>query len=369
MLLQRKRYILIAVLIFAFVLSGFVSTQAQTDREGLKISALAHMDAGRYGEAIDLLNKYISANPRQAEGYHLRAQCFEQRSQFQESVLDYRRARRLAPNNQKIIADLNRTMEIWHALLYRKIEGHQREIAINPNNPFNYLEIGKSYRWLEIWHLAEEWYDEYLARDKNASPDEIIRYTEILAKTGSIVKGERILKIYVERYPGDWRLWSRYGYFTLWLSKYRTAKKAFETALSYKPFFKEAQDGLDLANRQGYIRQYKPRAFEKVYLIDEYFRRLKRDPLNHEIRFKLVDELIKKKRLEEASQQLAMLAKDHYESEKYYYYAAMLDSISTNLYESQVEEYSALIKLDPSNKRAVVDLANAYGRLYAYDEA
>jgi len=257
---------ILLILIAASILFGAspLLSQEKEQEVGLKKSAIDQMNAGRYGEAIDLLNKYISANPRRAEGYNLRGLSFEKRSQYQYSVLDFRRATRLEPGNEVIRRNLTRVLEVWHAQLRRKIEGHEREIAINPTNPFNYLEIGKSYRWLEEWDLAEQWYDQYLARDDNASPDEIIRYTEILAKTGSIVKGERILKIYVERYPEDWRLWSRYGYFTLWLSKYKTAKEAFEMSLSFKPFFNEAQDGLDLATRQAYVNQADPRAFEKV---------------------------------------------------------------------------------------------------------
>ena len=146
-----------------------------------------------------------------------------------------------------------------------------------------------------------------MKRDDNASPDEIIRYTEILAKTGSIVKGEKILKKYVERYPDDWRLWSRYGYFTMWLAKYSIAKNAFETALGFKPFFKEAQDGLDMVNNEAYVNQQSPRAFEKEYPIDRYYRLLRRKPKDIEMRYKLVDELIAANRIEEAYDQLKII--------------------------------------------------------------
>ena len=347
-----------------------IKINAQEARaESLKRQALSHMQNGRYGEAIDQLHKYISANPRIAEGYNLRGLCYEKRTEYQYAVLDFRRAHRLDSDNLEIKKNLDRVLTIWHQLLYKKIEGHKREIAIDPNNPFNYLEIGKSYRWLEIWHLAEQWYDEYLKRDDDASPDEIIRYTEILAKTGSIKKGEIILKKFVERYPDDWRLWSRYGYFTMWLGNYRNAKEAFENALSYKPFFKEAQDGLDLANKEGYMTQYVPRSFERVYPIDEYYRILKKDPYNDPTRFKLVEELIKEQRYEEASQQLEILSTNNSDSEQYRYYAVMIDSIRTQKYESQVDEYSAEVKMDPNNKEAVMELANAYGKLYSYDEA
>ena len=56
---------------------------------------MAHMQNGRYEEAIDLLNKYISENARQADGYNLRGLCFEKKEQYQFAVLDFRRAVRL----------------------------------------------------------------------------------------------------------------------------------------------------------------------------------------------------------------------------------------------------------------------------------
>ncbi len=67
----------------------------------------------------------------------------------------------------------------------------------------------------------------------------------------------------MDRYPTDWRLWSRYGYFSLWLAKYTQAKKAFENALGFKPYFKEAQDGLDIVTRKAYVNQNDPRSFDK----------------------------------------------------------------------------------------------------------
>ncbi|MDZ7764051.1 MAG: hypothetical protein U5K00_06440 [Melioribacteraceae bacterium] len=155
-----------------FVAMFFIlQLNAQSDAEikEFKTRAIEHMQAGRFGEAIDLLNKYISTNAREAEGYNLRAICFENRSQYQNAVLDFRRAIALEPSNNEYRENLSRVIGVWYPQLRKKIEGHKREIAIDPNNPFNYLEIGKSYRWMEEWDLAEQWYDEYLLRDQNAS--------------------------------------------------------------------------------------------------------------------------------------------------------------------------------------------------------
>ncbi|MBU2492416.1 MAG: tetratricopeptide repeat protein [Bacteroidetes bacterium] len=355
-------------LLFFLVFAPKLSAQPALE-EGLKREAISHMNAGRYGEAIDLLNKYISANPRVAEGYNLRALCTEKRSEYERSVLDFRRAIALEPGNQQFKENLARVIQIWYAQLRKKIEGHEREIAINPANPFNYLEIGKSYRHMEEWLTAEEWYDKYLARDDNASPDEVIRYTVILTYTKHIKKGEIILKKYVERYPEDWRLWSRYGYFTMWLGNYKTAQKAFETALSFKPFFKEAQDGLDQAKKEAYVTQYDPRSFEREYPIDRYYRLLRKDPSDLETRFKLVDELINVERMEEAFNQLQIIGIDHYEDPRFDPKMDFVTSFRDTTYRNRIEYNRGLIETDPSNKKAVSEAARYYSYLEEYDNA
>lgn len=341
--------------------------------DAFKKTALSHMQAGRYGEAIDQLNKYIAAQPQEPDGYYLRGQCYEKRSQYEAARLDYRRAIGLQNFDQakktKYERDLQIMLNVWYALLKKKIEGHQREIAINPNTPFNYLEIGKAYKLMEEWAKAEEWYDEYLKRDDNASPDEIIRYTEILAKTGSIVKGEKILKKYTDRYPQDWRLWSRYGYFTLWLSKYQIAKKAFETALSFKPFFKEAQDGLDLVNKQGYLIQYQGRDYEKEYPIDRYYRLIRRNPNDYETRFKLVDELIKANRIEEAYDQLKILSVSKSEDPRYKEKWSFVTAYRDSVYHEKLNAAKAILQQNEFDKEALKTVSNYYEYLQNYDSA
>ncbi len=66
--------------------------QQRIDIDAYKRTALSHMQAGRYGEAIDQLNKYISATPEESDGYNLRALWFVKRQEYQNAVLDYRRA-------------------------------------------------------------------------------------------------------------------------------------------------------------------------------------------------------------------------------------------------------------------------------------
>lgn len=365
-MLHYKKIFLLFVIVLLSVTSH---TYAQQDREqGLRQQAIQHMSAGRYGEAIDLLNKFISANPRLAEGYNLRGLCFEKRGQFENAVTDFERAVKLMPNNNEYAQNLQRVRDIWYEQLRKKIQGHKREIAIDPTTPENYLEIGKSYAFMEEWELAEEWYDEYLERDQNASPDEIIRYVNILAKTEHIKKGEQILKIYVERYPDDWRLWSRYGYFTMWLGNNRTAEEAFLTALEFKPYFQEAQDGLDLARREGYvIQQEVPDSRE--YPIDRYYRLLRSNPDDIEMRFALVDELIKAERMEEAYDQLQILGIDAYDDPRYQEKWEYVINFRDETYRSRIDQALAKIEEDPTDKQAVKTAARYYEYLEEYDNA
>ncbi|MCX7798533.1 MAG: tetratricopeptide repeat protein [Melioribacter sp.] len=360
------------LLLFIINLFASINLSQNNDVNLLKKAALSHMEAGRYGDAIDQLNKYISAVPQSAEGYNLRAICFEKRQQYQNAVLDYRRAIALEKNPTKKAEyenNLRRVQELWFAILNKKIEGHLREIAINPDNPINYLEIGKSYRYMEIWDKAEAWYDEYLKRDDNASPDEVIRYTEILAKTGNISKGEKILKKYVERYPDDWRLWSRYGYFTMWLAKYSIAKKAFETSLKIKPFFKEAQDGLDMVTKKEYVTLQSPRALEKEYPIDRYYRILKQKPEDAETRFKLIDELIKANRIEEAYQQIQILSLTHSEDYRYKDKLQLISSLREKNFLEKLNQAKEKLAINEYDKEAIKVAAQSYENLQYYDSA
>ncbi len=356
-------------LVLALIVTAFSYSQSGS---GLKELAVQHMNTGRYGEAIDLLNKYITAHPQEAEGYYLRGLCYEARYQFEYATLDLKRAVKLAKGEKrsKYMKALERVKKVWYAQLKKKIQGHKREIAIDPSNPVNYLEIGKSYRKMEEFDLAEQWYDKYLARDDNASPDEIIRYTEILAKNNHIKKGEKILKKYVERYPQDWRLWSRYGTFALWLGKRKVAEQAFTTALSFKPYFQEALDGLDKAKRMPYVTQYQPEDYaKKLSYIDRLFAQAKAKPKDISVRFKLIDALMKRKRYEEAYQQALDLADLFPDVDKVQEKLEYVEKTRQEYYDKQIEKNLKRFKKNPRNTKALYALIQYYENLQDYDSA
>ncbi|MGD8779239.1 MAG: tetratricopeptide repeat protein [Ignavibacteria bacterium] len=360
------------LVIFIFILSNL---SAQGFNEGLKREAILQMQKGKYGEAVDLLNKYISANARVAEGYNLRALCREKRQEYSLAFFDYKKAMRLEPENGEYRRNYERMISIWYPILYDKINGHKREIAIDPTYPFNYLEIGKSYRWLENWELAELWYDRYLERDPDPSPDEIIRYTLILTETRHLRKAERILDIYVEKYPDDWRLWSRLGWITYWLGKNKKAEKAFLNALEYKPFFKEAQEGLDFARRQGYIIPLVDDDDDeddwryREYPIDMYFRMLRNDPDDDDTRVKLIEALLEVERYEEAYQQGQYLLPNYEEVDWFQDLWKRVIENRTDAYNLKIDEYQTLLKQDPTNKEAVIQISQYFANLEQYEDA
>jgi len=333
-----------------------------------KAEALQLISSGRYGEAIDVLNKYVSASPNSAEGFNLRGVCYEKRGNYEYAVYDFRTAKKLKPNDDEISSNLNRTTSDWYKILYNKIEGHKREIAINSNIAKNYLEIGKCYKNLGNWSEAEIWYDIYLEKE-TASSDEIIRYSEILAKNNHISKGEPILKTYTEQFFDDHRLWSRYGYFTLWLGKNKIAIEAFTKSLEIRPYFKEALDGLDLAKGKGYIYSindttsrfnYGMRPTAKQYEIDRLYRVLKNNPSDAENRFKLVDELITANRYEEAYEQLQILSLNFSDEQRFKDLWFKVTTLRKSYYVDRIRFYEDQLGKDPSNKEALLELAKFY---------
>jgi Flp pilus assembly protein TadD len=333
-----------------------------------KAEALQLISSGRYGEAIDVLNKYVSASPNSAEGFNLRGVCYEKRGNYEYAVYDFRTAKKLKPNDDEISSNLNRTTSDWYKILYNKIEGHKREIAINSNIAKNYLEIGKCYKNLGNWSEAEIWYDIYLEKE-TASSDEIIRYSEILAKNNHISKGEPILKTYTEQFFDDHRLWSRYGYFTLWLGKNKIAIEAFTKSLEIRPYFKEALDGLDLAKGKGYIYSindttsrfnYGMRPTAKQYEIDRLYRVLKNNLSDAENRFKLVDELITANRYEEAYEQLQILSLNFSDEQRFKDLWFKVTTLRKSYYADRIRFYEDQLGKDPSNKEALLELAKFY---------
>lgn len=369
--------------VFIFIIGIFFITipslYSQSKNDLLKTQAEEHMSAGKFGEAINLLNRFISASPQDAYGYNLLGLCYENRKDYEKSVYDFRSAVKLDQKNKTYNKNLERVVKSWETLLYNKIVGFKREIKINPQNPTNYLEVGKCYKNLGNWFEAEKWYDEYLKREE-PSADELIRYTEILAKNNHITKGELLLKNYTERYPQDHRLWSRYGYFTMWLGKKEIALKAFEKALVLRPYFKEALDGYDLVRGKGYIYTVNdttsrfnyglPVSTGKgEYPIDKYYRVLSKKPLDNETRILLINELIKNKRYAEAEEQIKILSNSETYLNKVEELEKSLELNKIQYYDKRISELRQNISINPNDKKNNLELAQILAEKKEYDSS
>jgi Flp pilus assembly protein TadD len=359
------------ILLLGFILFT-ASLHSQTKDDELRSQASQLMSLKRYGEAIDLLNRFIAANPQNVEGFLLRGTCYEKRGDFEFAVYDYRTAKKVSPSNAEVDRKLKFATESWTKLLLNKIEGHKREIAIHPNRAINYLAVGIAYKNLGEWKEAEIWYDEYLKREE-ASADEVLRYTEILAKNSQLKKGETILKEYSIKNADDHRIWSRYGYFLYWIGKFRLAVNAFDESLKLRPFFKEALDGLDLAKGRGYIYTINDTTARYAYgmppgtaeyIIDRLYRKIKNKPADDQLRFQLIDELMKVQRFEEAYEQIKYLEETYANSDDFKnLYSRVLDYRNAHN-KSKIDEYRVLLSKDPYNTEAILQL----GRYYSYQK-
>lgn len=360
---MKPQTIIVLVLIVKFLFS-----QVQPE---LKKQAISYMNSGRYGEAIELFNKYIPQNPQDHEAYNLRGTCYEKRGQFEEAITDYRRAAKLQPNNTTYANNVERIRNQWNEIINRRIEGYKRDLVRNPNNYDTYLKIASSYRDLEKYEEAEKWYDEYNAK-KKLSANDAIAYTDMLVKANKLKKAESIMTQAINNNPNDHRLYSKRGWIRNWLGDYKNAIADFEEALSYKPFFKEAQDGLDNAKGKGYNFVIVEKDTGKArfeFAIDKYNRILQKYPNKDDIRFLLIEELLKYKRIQEAQIHLAYLREKYGNSERYQQLLSRYEALRDTTFNQQVRSLQDKIAKDPNNKKNILLLMRLYANNQIYDKA
>jgi tetratricopeptide (TPR) repeat protein len=372
---KARFFVITALFLFLLASSGY----SQNNPDKYKNDAIKMMSAGKFGEAIDLFNKYVGAYPSKPDGYNLRGKCYEKRGQLVNAQNDFRIAAKLEPSNKEYQSDLNRVNQKLNNDLAGKIKGYQREIAINPKNPKNYLEIAKCYRLLFDWASSEIWYDKYIELEE-PSADEVIRYTEVLSYLKKYAKGEPILAKFVKKYPNDHRLWSRYGYFLYWLGKSAEAKVAFETALKLRPYFKEAQDGLDQVEGKYFTNLYKDTIgtweqknqkppTPQEFAIDKYYKILRNNPKDDKTRFLLIDELVKYQRYEEAYQQLNILQEKYKEDTKWIALYEKVKKIREENYGKRILELQKLLEKNPNDAKSLSELVQLLDNLQRYEEA
>ncbi len=359
-------------ILILWLLGLFFSVHAQTSPNSLKHEAAKHMTAGRFGEAISILSELISHYPDLADAYNLRGQCYEKRSQFRYAVIDFRQAVKLAPDNNTYQNNLNRAQKQHEEIVTKKIEKLKRELMINPKLTQHYFAIGQSYEELDLWEEAENWYSRYFDLTE-VSSDKVIRYAEILANNNRLKKGEEILLKFVNRFPNDYKLISRYGYFLMWLGKYNQAVKTFERALELRPFYKEAQDGLaqakagpqklNNATGNGQSAGHAGGATPKSR-IERYLGELDKNPKNNKIRWKLIRELMDEQNYEGAAEHIAL-----YEKFSDTASLPLMKSIKDSLNQILISDYSDRFEADPTDAKIVMRLTTYYNNIGSHENA
>jgi len=359
-------------ILFALMCGLFNGNFAQTSPNSLKHEASKHIAAGRYGEAISILSELISQDPEMADAYNLRGLCYEKRSQYRFAVIDFRQAAKLDPTNANYNQNVTRAQSQHEQITLKKIENYKRELVINPKLSQNYYAIGQLFEELDQWDEAENWYGKYFEMT-DVSSEKAIRYAEILANNNQLKKGEEILREFVNRYPNDYKLISRYGYFLMWLGKYSQATKTFERALELKPFYKEAQDGLVLAkagpqklqaatsNSQG---GGQPASAMNKPETERYLEELEMNPESNRVRWKLIRELMNQQQFEQAAGHIELY-------EKYSDAAGLplVKSLKDSVYQILISDYYGKFEADPSNANVVLKLSTFYDNVGSHENA
>jgi tetratricopeptide (TPR) repeat protein len=366
-----RSHLLLIVLICIFMAG--TPLVGQTDPAAMKREAAVHMDAGRYGEAIALLDKYLASNPNEADAFRMRGLCYQGRGQLEPAVADFRKALSLDRNNQQLQNLLSTTEKSLRDRVNQKIEGYKREIARNPGDPAAYLKIAQEYRAVDAWSDADQWYEEYFKRT-DGSPEEVLQYCEVLAKMNLLQKGESLLESSTKKFPRSAQLNSRHGYFLLWLGKFQSAEKEFERALSLSPSLSEAQEGLE----QVHAAQRAPHpsaaggqrpqpAVESP--IDNWLRMVRQNPSDDEARFSLVQELLKANRFDEALRNLDTLAFRNRDTLRIRDARMAVSMRRESVYRARIDECLVALKDDPANKGLLLQVAGLYAELGEYQSA
>jgi tetratricopeptide (TPR) repeat protein len=371
--LIRRRFLFTSLTVLLCISMSAIPVLGQTDLSALKREAAVHMDAGRYGEAIALLDKYLARNPDEADAYRMRGLCYQGRGQLEPAVADFRKALSLNRNNQQLQNLLSGAEKTLRGRANQRIEGYKRELARSPNDPAPYLLIAQEFRAVEAWPDAGHWYEEYFKRT-DGTPEEILQYGEVLAKMNLLQKGEDFLELSTKKFPRNAQLSSRHGYFLLWLGKFQSAEKEFEKALSLAPSLSEAQEGLEQvhaaerAPRPSTTGGQRSQAAAETP-IDNWLRTLHQNPFDDEARFSLVQELFKANRFDEAFRNLDTLAIRNRDTLRIRDARMAVTMRRETVYRARIDECLSALKEEPTNKGLLLQVAGLYAELGDYQNA
>ena len=251
------------------------------------------MDRGLYIEAAQELEDQLRANPKDVEALKLLAQAYLRLEKYPEAVGVAKKALELAPQDveaQRIYeeAKVRRDEELGFL-----VEEYERVLRAHPEDLTYRLKAARAYYQMEQWDKAAEHYRLYL---KARPEDHEARheYAQTLSWGNRFDEASREYRKLLETYPDSVPLRLEYAYTLLWAGKYDAAIFQFQKVLEINPQNTQAQKGLAQA------KELKKATTPRPSLIDIYYSRLEKHPEDQRTRLKLIRELLKAKRLEEA---------------------------------------------------------------------
>lgn len=183
-----------------------------------------------------------------------------------------------------------------------------------------------------------------------------------------IQKGETLLSLYVQKFPEDWRLFTRLGYYKLWSGKNDEAKNAFKSALNIKPFNKEAEEGLKLAESFVSFSVDEMKPIQNSYLIENYSGILLNDPNRDDIRFNLIEQLIKSGLYEEAYSHLKYLAPNYEGNSRFDDLMEITEEGREEYYNKLINSYLEKLDKNENDKETLFKITELYNSLRKYDD-
>ncbi|MCW8849288.1 MAG: tetratricopeptide repeat protein, partial [Melioribacteraceae bacterium] len=319
----------------------------------------------------------ISSDRNNAEAFVMRGKCYEQRSQYKSAVEDLRSANQIKRNDNEIKEYLSKLENLWISDINDNIIVLEKKIALNPKLYENYISLAELYFEKGDKAKAESLYDEYL-RNRQATPEAILRYGEILAKNNQLRKGEATFKRYSELYPQDNLILSRYGYFNLWMGNFSKAEGIFSDVLRRNPNIVEAQDGFRQSKAKGYFDPSNQESKKVVSTnvlnssqnkIEQYRTKLSTNPTDYSSRLLMVNELSKSKRFEESFDQLQIVLNDSVNVPRNLSFRRPLIAKRDSLLKIIIDDYKDKIAQNPRDKNYATRIAYYYGTVNDYNNA
>ncbi|MBK7981101.1 MAG: tetratricopeptide repeat protein [Ignavibacteriae bacterium] len=363
--------------IAAIICISYSSLFGQQSSELLQKEAERHFQAGRFGEAINMLNEIIEQNSQSFDAYVLRAHCYEKRSQLKFSVEDLRKAVKIKPSEYSVNNELIEIEKKWNLEIDNDISKLEKELSVRPNN-FNKLPI-LAELYVDKGNIEKSLllYRKYIDSSE-PSTQIIIRYGELLAQSNKIKLGEKEFEEFSKKYPYDEKINLKYGYFNLWLGNFNKAETIFTQILKNNPNLKDAQDGFKQSKSKGYfgsqnISSQQIAKTKNVNVtdnkIENYKSKLIANSKDYKTRLEMADELIKVKRYEEAFDQFQIVVSDTIAIPKFSIYRKALIEKRDSVFSLITEDYKSKLSINPRQKELTSRLADYYAMMNDYKNA